>query len=131
MAVFHMEMKSTGGIPLSEPEAQFRKPIYDCECVFGITRALPNGEMRLLVFEQYFYRAKGTITLTLQLTDAEGTQTADLVASGGGEGLSYSFGACRSFVKWAAGILQDYGFRDTNPEPERNLPRKILDYFFD
>ena len=48
-------------------------------------------------------------------------QTADIVGSGGGEGLwNFSYGANAEFADMAVEVLQEYGFQEKNNECNRN-----------
>ena len=51
----------------------------------------------------------------------EEVQTADIVGSGGGEGLwNFSYGANAEFADMAVEVLQEYGFQEKNNECNRN-----------
>ena len=130
MATFHVQMTAKKQHPLSILEEQLCIS-RNYEFCSKAEYSLAGSTVLLLTFEQYFCRAGGTISLSVLLTESGDQQTADLIATGGGEGLSWSGGACRSFVKEVAEILASCGFADTNPEPEEKLHKKIFNYFFD
>ena len=130
MATYHIQMTAQKQYPLSHLEEQLRTSCNYSFCSKA-EHSLSCSALLLLIFEQYFYRSSGTISLSILLTETGNQQTADLIASGGGEGLSWSGGACRSFAKEAAAILSSCGFTNTTPEPEEKPYKKILNYFFD
>lgn len=54
-------------------------------------------------------------TLTIMLTETGNEQTADIIGSGGGEGiLNFSLGANASFASMAFDILQQCGFKEVD-----------------
>lgn len=130
MATFHIQMAAQKQYSLPELEQSLRAN-RNFEFCTRTEQTFDDAAVLLLVFEQIFIRASGTISLTVLLTEKGDQQTADLIATGGREGLSYSFGACRSFVREAAAILEPLGFSALNPEPEKKLHQKVLDYLFD
>lgn len=70
-----------------------------------------DGKTALLVYEKYFFRNGSYANLTILLSEQDGKQTADLIGSGGGEGLfNFSWGANSNFAGTAAKILEKYGF---------------------
>lgn len=67
----------------------------------------------LLVFEKYYMRNGSYAGLTVQLIENEAMQTANIIASAGGEGLfNISWGANSDFAYMAENILRDNGFRE-------------------
>ena len=130
MAAFQIRMTAPKQQSLTEIIQSIRTA-GDGELVSEIRQDLDGCSLRLLVFEKYFMRAGGCISLTLLLTEQDSTQTADLVAAGGGDGLSYTFGASRSFAEEYAKALEVCGFRNVNPKQDPNIIHKVLDYFLD
>lgn len=130
MANFHIQMTAGKQYSLAELESKLRFNSNFDFCS-RVEHRFDGADLLLLTFEQLFYRAHGTISLSVLLTESCNLQTADLIASGGGDGWSWSGGACRSFAKEAAVILTSCGFSDLNPEPEDKLHQKIFNYFFD
>ena len=129
MATFHIKMAAQKQYSLSALTEQLdNNPDFD-SCS-KTEHHFSDSHVVLLVFEQYFVRASGTISLSVLLTETGDQQTADLIATGGGEGLSWSGGACRSFAKDCAKILQTCGFWDLDPEPETKVS-KLLNFFMD
>ena len=67
----------------------------------------------LLSFEKYYFRNGSYASLTIMLTEKENMQTADIIGSGGGEGLfNISWGANSNFAEMATEILRRYNFRE-------------------
>lgn len=67
----------------------------------------------LLVFEKYFMRNGSYAGLTIQLIENEKMQTANIIASAGGEGLfNISWGANSDFAYMAENILRNNGFHE-------------------
>ena len=131
MAFYQKQFRSQSvTLSLEQLEEKLRETLQ-CDFQTSVVHSSPHMEVRLLVFEQYFYRASGTISLSVLLTQTNETQTIDLISSGGGEGLSYTFGACRSFVEEFAAHLESYGFHDPDPEPNKSIVSKLFHYFVD
>lgn len=75
-------------------------------------RSLDGLSVVLLSFEKYFFRNGSYASLTVMLTETADTQTADIIGSGGGEGLfNISWGANADFADMAAKLLQEHGFQ--------------------
>lgn len=78
-----------------------------CEC----WRNMNCATVLLLSFEKYYFRVGGYVSLTIMITEEGSIQTADIVGSGGGEGISnISWGANASFTNMAIDMLEKYGF---------------------
>ena len=129
MATFHIKMAAQKQYSLSALTEQLDSNRNFDSCGKS-EHHFSDSHVVLLVFEQYFVRASGTISLSVLLTESGNQQTADLIATGGGDGLSWSGGACRSFAKDCAKILEAFGFRDLDPEPETKVS-KLLNFFMD
>lgn len=85
----------------------------NAELVSESWRSLPGASAVLLSFERYYFRNGSYASLAVMLTEQENLQTADIIGSGGGEGLfNISWGANSDFANMAAGLLQKYGFRE-------------------
>lgn len=75
-------------------------------------RNLNGASAVLLSFERYFFRNGSYASLTVMLTETADVQTADIIGSGGGEGLfNISWGANSDFADMAADLLQAHGFQ--------------------
>jgi len=86
---------------------------YDTELVYQTKKDFADGAAVLLSFEKYYLRNGSYASLALLLTQKGEIQTADIVASGGGEGiLNLSWGANDSFAGKAVKILNKYGFTE-------------------
>lgn len=71
----------------------------------------------LYVFERFFVRTESMASLTVLFTNDGQRITADVIASGAGEGvLNVSWGANASFAKMAVDILVNQGFHVLNDE---------------
>lgn len=66
----------------------------------------------LLSFEKFYFRNGSYASLTIMLMQNENVQTADIVGSGGGEGIfNISWGANSSFAEQASEVLERYKFK--------------------
>ncbi len=75
-------------------------------------RDIGGCRIALLIFEKYYFRNGSYANLTVLLTETGEKQTADVIGSGGGEGIfNLSWGANSEFAEEAEGILADNGFR--------------------
>jgi len=69
----------------------------------------------LLSFERFYFRNGSYATLTIMLTETGNEQTADIIGSGGGEGiLNFSLDANAPFASMAFDILQQCGFKEVD-----------------
>lgn len=76
-------------------------------------RSLQDGQVVLLSFEKFFLRNGSYASLTVMLTEYETVQTADIIGSGGGEGIfNLSWGANSDFAEMAAELLRQRGFHE-------------------
>lgn len=83
------------------------------QLVAEIPRHADGHKVVLLVFEKYYWRNGSYANLTVLLTETPEVQTADIIGSGGGEGLfNFSWGANEHFADEAARILADCGFHE-------------------
>lgn len=83
------------------------------ELVTERLRYYENCKVLLLVFEKFYFRNGSYANLTVLLTETRVYQTADIIGSGGGEGLfNISLGANAEFAEKAKYILAEYGFRE-------------------
>ncbi len=97
---------------LQEIANQLWKDLPDMAELIGI-RTHGNADSRaiLLSCEKYFFRNGSYASLNVMLTEFDGVQTADIVGSGGGEGLlNISFFANSDFAGGAEKVLKSYGF---------------------
>ena len=83
----------------------------DADLVYERSRELGTATVVLLSFEQFYLRNGSYASLNIMLTEMEGTHTADIIGSGGGDGLfNFSWGANSSFANRAAIILGQHGY---------------------
>lgn len=82
------------------------------ELVAKSLRSFDDANIILLSFEKYFMRNGSYASLTVMLTENGDLQTADIIGSGGGEGLfNISWGANSDFADMAERILRKNGFK--------------------
>ncbi|MGM9630535.1 DUF6054 family protein [Butyricicoccus sp.] len=94
-----------------EALANALKKEIDAELIAESWRSLNGVRVVLLSFERYFFRNGSYASLTVLLTESEDMQTADIIGSGGGEGLfNISWGANSDFAEMAAELLRKYDF---------------------
>lgn len=84
----------------------------DAELVSESLRTSDSMSVVLLTFEKYYFRNGSYASLTVMLTESRDFQTADIIGSGGGEGLfNFSLGANSDFAETTADILEQNGFK--------------------
>lgn len=84
-----------------------------------------------LVYEKYYFRTNSYASVAVVLTEYAQGQTACIVASGGGSGISNgSFGANRNFAGACVGALEDCGFVVTESDQDKHS-RHPLKYFYE
>lgn len=83
------------------------------ELVTESLRYFDHCKVVLLFFEKYYFRNGSYANLTIMLTETEESQTADIIGSGGGEGIfNISWGANTDFAEAAESILANRGFKN-------------------
>lgn len=106
-----IKMTGRGAAGIQEMAKALKEALRD-ELISESWRSLDGASVVLLSFEKYFFRNGSYASLTVMLTETADTQTADIIGSGGGEGLfNISWGANADFADMAADLLQRYGFR--------------------
>lgn len=110
--IIHMKRTTQG--ELADVAATLHKGILvSAELVAENSRAVGDGQTIMLNFEKYYFRNGSYAALALLLNDSGGLQTADIVGSGGGNGLfNISWGANGDFADEAAEILRQMGFEE-------------------
>lgn len=84
----------------------------------------------LLVYEKFYFRASSYASLTLFLTEQGSRQTAQIISSGGGSGISnISYGANRRLAMECAQALEECGF-SVDAEHLDPLPKGLVERFF-
>lgn len=92
---------------------RLEKDLWRAEPVGKSWRYSGDSCAMMLNFEKMYFRNGSYASLAVMLTDFDGVQTADIVGSGGGEGLfNISWGANREFADDAADILRKMGFEE-------------------
>lgn len=82
------------------------------EVVVRTVRGNANYEVGILVLEKYYFRNDSYANLTVVITDDRYQQIANIIGSGGGNGLfNISWGANDSFAYTAVRELEKHGFR--------------------
>lgn len=80
---------------------------------------LADKQVLLAVFEKYFFRVGSYVSVTLLLIAQDGQLLADVIASGGGEGLfNISWGANSDFAFSISEALRIQGFEIVTIENE-------------
>jgi len=70
-----------------------------------------GGAVYFLAFERFYFRNGSYASLSVMLTENGEEQTADVVGSGGGEGIfNIGLGANTNFAEMAADVLRRNGF---------------------
>ena len=72
-----------------------------------------NDSVALLCFEEFYFRCKGYVALTVMITESDTYQEAVIAGMGGGDGLAnISWGANSSFANKAEKSLIKLGFAE-------------------
>ncbi len=78
-----------------------------CELIGASSR----GSNVMIVFEKYYFRSNSTASLSIMLTEKDGSIYADVMGSGGGTGIfNVSWDAEENFVGSAKSVLLGMGF---------------------
>ena len=75
-----------------------------------IIRELGDTKTLLLIFENWFLRTGSYASLVIMLSEYQGYQSADIIATGGKETF-FSFGAESDFAKLGEDALKNLGFQ--------------------
>lgn len=112
MSATTITMRRYGSGDLQKIANQLWKDLPDMAELIGIrSRGAPGNQAILLSCEKFFFRNGSYASLNVMLTEFDGVQTADIVGSGGGEGLfNISLFANSDFATGAEKVLQSYGF---------------------
>lgn len=82
----------------------------DVEFKDEIIRELGDTKTLLLIFENWFLRTGSYASLVIMLSEYQGYQSADIIATGGKENF-FSFGAEGDFAKLGEDALKNLGFQ--------------------
>lgn len=111
MAGVIIKMKCSPGRETVSVLAEILKKEINAELVCESIKNVGGGKVLLLSFERYYFRNGSYAGLTVMVAEDDYGQTADIIGSGGGEGLfNVSWGANQSFADMASRILKGYGF---------------------
>lgn len=92
-------------------ETLYRELDRSAEIICFTSRGAADSQAILISGEKFFFRNGSYASLSVMLTEFDGVQTADIVGSGGGEGLfNISLFANSDFADKARQILQSCGF---------------------
>lgn len=95
-----------------EKTSNILKEEINAQLVAENQRSYSDVNVILLSFEKYFMRNGSYASLTVLLTEDEIKQTADIIGSGGGEGIfNLSWGANSDFADMAERVLSMNGFK--------------------
>ena len=112
MSATTITMRRRASGDLQEIANRLWKDLPDMAELVGIySHGSADNQAVLLSCEKYFFRNGSYASLNVMLTEFDGVQTADIVGSGGGEGLfNISLFANSDFAGGAEKVLQSYGF---------------------
>ncbi len=103
-------MKAHKTCSLTELKEAIQKTL-EADCVSCSERCIGEVQTLLLVLEEYYFRSGGYVSVTVLLTEHGDTQFADIIGSGGGDGIfNLSWGANSNFAKRVEKVLETYGF---------------------
>ena len=89
------------------------------ESISKTVQEIGGVQIWVLAYERYYFRIGGYASATIVLTEREDTQSACIVASGGGEGaVNYSWGANRNFAKDCVEVMLRCGFTPVESDPD-------------
>lgn len=92
-------------------KAEFNKHMFsDVEFVDEIFRELGETKTLILIYERWYIRTGSYASLVIMLSEYQGYQSADMIATGGKEKF-FSFGAEADFVKCGEDALRKLGFQ--------------------
>ena len=111
MASKKVEMYAKKRYELDEIKEEFDKRKFsDVEFKDEIIRELGDTKTLLLIFENWFLRTGSYASLVIMLSEYQGYQSADIIATGGKEAF-FSFGAEGDFAKLGEDALKNLGFQ--------------------
>lgn len=88
-----------------------KRKFSDVEFKDEIIRELGDTKTLLLIFENWFLRTGSYASLVIMLSEYQGYQSADIIATGGKEAF-FSFGAEGDFAKFGEDALKNLGFKE-------------------
>lgn len=118
MGSVNKKMRGNGTVNIQRL-ADLLKDQIDAELISENWRGLDGFNVVLLSFERLFFRNGSYASLAILLTEYGDMQTADIVASGGGEGLfNISWGANSDFADMASALLEENGFEEEETDED-------------
>ena len=87
-----------------------KRKFSDVEFKDEIIRELGDTKTLLLIFENWFLRTGSYASLVIMLSEYQGYQSADIIATGGKEAF-FSVGAEGDFAKFGEDALKNLGFQ--------------------
>lgn len=82
---------------------------FDAEFVGEAAHELGETKTLLLIWEKWYLRTGSYASLTILLSEFQGYQSADIIASGGKDDF-FSWGAEENFAKAGEDLLKNLGF---------------------
>ena len=118
MGSVNKKMRGNGTVNIQRL-ADLLKDQIDAELISENWRGLDGFNVVLLSFERLFFRNGSYASLAILLTEYGDMQTADIVASGGGECLfNISWGANSDFADMASALLEENGFEEEETDED-------------
>ena len=100
-------------------KAEFDKHMFfDAEFKDEIYRELGDTKTLLLIYERWYIRTGSYASLVIMLSEFQGYQSADIIATGGKETF-FSLGAEGDFVKCGEEALRNLGFETKSERGEK------------
>lgn len=104
------KMRGRSEASILEIATHLKRELYDAELICDSSHRIDFVNVHVLTFEKYYFRNGSYASLTVVLTENGDEKTADIIGSGGGEGLfNISWGANSSFAREAENVLNSYG----------------------
>ncbi len=73
---------------------------------------LENSKVIIFIAEEYYYRIKSNLTLTVIVEETADKTTVEIISSGGKTSMGLSYGAEKSAVKRIVQLLKENGFTE-------------------
>lgn len=110
MSGVYTKMRGRSVASILEIATHLKRALNTAELICDNHRKIDFVSVHILTFEKFYFRNGSYASLTVVLTENNDEKTADIIGSGGGEGLfNISWGANSSFARDAENILRDYG----------------------
>ena len=110
MSGVYIKMRGNSEVSILEIATHLKRELNTAELLCDNHRRIDFVSVHILTFEKYYFRNGSYASLTVVLTENGDEKTADIIGSGGGEGLfNISWGANSSFARDAENVLRRYG----------------------